>query len=406
MRGFDVRLVRLVVAAGAIVGSALVTSVAVAADDPPMIDESVLVTEIAVTDPSATIATTTEPSDPPEPVEPVKIDENVPVSTEPVSIDENDPPFDDIATIEIVALESGPGAAGTAEPATVDLDENVSVAADMEDDTPADDDATDPDAGHEGATGGQGNPYRMTFTVVWLDPTGTPIAVLDTVLPTDWRSVFTLWAASRTGMGMPTSATCAYPAGSDVLQCTFVNPGHGSGTEGLVVPARPTARYQVGVVWPASGWTIDGADADANPYSARELCPRGGEGGEEGGGHEGGGEEGGGEEGGGGHEGPGGGHEGPGAGHEGPGGTFWCEHTVVFQQLAAPPTDPPVVDPEEEAESLPPTVTPAVQAPAATPAVASGSLAATGGSISMILVIAGLLIAAGSALAGLSRRTS
>ncbi len=77
-----------------------------------------------------------------------------------------------------------------------------------------------------------------------------------------------------------------------MLRCEFHNPGHGSGTDGLIVPARPTATYAVTVDWPVDGWTISGADGDG--YSARDLCPRGGDGGhEEGGGHEAGGEEGG-----------------------------------------------------------------------------------------------------------------
>ncbi len=392
MRGFDVRLIRLLVAAGAIVGSALVTSVAVAADDPPPTDESVLVAESVTTDPSTTIATTTAP---PESTEPLEIDKNEPETTVPYSIDKNEPAIDDVAAIEIVTLESEPvGSNGV----LIDADKNAPAADEMTDSAPPDVTATEPDAGHEGASGGQGNPYRMTFTVVWLDPAGTPIAVLDAVLPTDWRSVFELSASSRTGMGNPTSATCFYPLGNDVLQCMFDNPGHESEADALVIPARPTATYQVSVVWPPSGWTIDGANA--GPYSARDLCPRGGDG-EGGGGHEGtDGDAAGGDTGGAGHEGSGGGGGG--------GGTFWCEHTVVFQQLAAPPVDPPVVDPavDPDVEVLPPVVTPAVQAPEATPAVASGSLAATGGSVSMILVIAGLLIAVGSALAGLSRRTS
>ena len=403
MRGFDVRLIRLMVAAGALAGSALVTSVAVAADDPSATDESVLVAEPVTTDPSTTAPAPTETSDPPDTTLPVIVDKNELDTTVPFTVDKNEPPIDDIATIEIVTVDSEPVGSDAV---LIDADTQVPATAAMVDGTPPGDTTTEPDAGHEGATGGQGNPYRMTFSVVWLDPAGKQIAVLDAVLPTDWRSVFELSASSRTGKGMPTSATCFYPLGNDVLQCTFHNPGHGSDTDGLVVPARPTATYQVSVVWPASGWTIDGANA--GPYSARELCPRGGDG-EGGGGHEGtdggsGGAETGGE-GGTGHEG-GGGSGGGGGG--GGGGTFWCEHTVVFQQLAAPPVDPPVdppvVDPvvDPEVEVLPP----AVQAPAATPTVGSGSLAATGGSISMILVIAGLLIAVGSALAGLSRRTS
>jgi hypothetical protein len=274
----------------------------------------------------------------------------------------------------------------------------------------------------------------MTFTVIWLDPDGTPIAVLDAAFPgIDWRSMFELSAASETGKGMPTSATCTYPDGSEVLRCVFDNPGHGSGADGLIVPARPTATYTVTVTWPPPpDWTIE--NANGGPYFARDLCPRGG--GESGGGHEGGGseEEGGGHEPGGseaeagGHE-PGGGEEGSG-GHEsggsGGGRGVPCEHTVVLRQQAAavvPPTVPPVVEPEQEAlppavptppevEALPPAVAPPVAAPInpasaiAPTATAPQSLPTTGTSISMILLIAALLIAIGSVAAVLPRRTS
>jgi LPXTG-motif cell wall-anchored protein len=411
MRGFDVRLVRVMVAAGAVIGSALVTSVAVAADEPAPIAEPVLVTDAPVTTPALP-----EVSDPPESTVPFTIDKNVPDSTVPFTIDKNvpdstvpftidknEPAIDDSLTIEIVGLEStpvGPVVSGKNVPAVVEMADTTAADTTPADTTAPDTTATEPDAGHGGASGGQGNPYRMTFSVVWLDPTGTPIAVLDAVLPTDWRSVFELSATSQTGKGMPTSATCTYPVGSDVLQCTFHNPGHGSGTDGLIVPARPTATYEVSVVWPSVDWKIDGANA--GPYSARELCPRGGDGGTDaGGGHEG-------TDTGGGHEGTdtGGGHAGGGSGGEGGGVT--CEHTVVFRQLAIAPTDDPVVDPvvDPVAEALPPVVTPSATSPAAAPAVATGSLAATGSSITMLLVIAGLLMAAGSALAALSRRTS
>ena len=121
----------------------------------------------------------------------------------------------------------------------------------------------------------------MTFTVVWYDADGTQITALDVVLPPEVLAQFELSAASQTGKGKTTSATCTYPDGGTVLRCEFHNPGHGSGTDGLIVPARPTATYAVTVDWPVDGWTITGADGDG--YSARDLCPRGGEGG---GGHE------------------------------------------------------------------------------------------------------------------------
>jgi LPXTG-motif cell wall-anchored protein len=85
-------------------------------------------------------------------------------------------------------------------------------------------------------------------------------------------------------------------------------------------------------------------------------------------------------------------------------------HTVVMRQVAPvtpPPTEPPA-PPAPDAGVLPPVVTP----PAVTPpevqsfAAAPASLPATGGSISMLLLIAGVLVTMGSAMAGLTRRTS
>ncbi len=270
-------------------------------------------------------------------------------------------------------VESVDGAMTLEEPAAPPIESDAPLAAE------------EPEEGHEGGSGGQGNPYRMTFTVVWLDPNGTPIDDLDAVLPDYWRD-FELVAISTTGKSMTTSATCTYPDGSDVLQCVFENRGHGLVTDGLIIPARPTATYTVTVNWPTTGWTIDGANADS--YSARDLCPRGGGGEEGGGGHEGGGEEG--------------------------GGAVYCEHVVELQQIpmaVVPPTVPPAVEPE--AGAIPPVVTPpVVTPPAATqtqPAVASAaprSLPATGSSSSMILLIAALLVAIGSVAAGVTRRTS
>ncbi len=137
---------------------------------------------------------------------------------------------------------------------------------------------------HDGGTGGTGDPYRMTFEVSWQLPDGSVIPVIE--VPTDWREMFDLAAASATGGGKPTSAHCTYPEDSTDLVCEFDNPGkHSSVTDGMVVPRKPTATYTVTVLWPVSGWTIDGANADA--YSARDVCTGGGHGG--GGGHSGGG---------------------------------------------------------------------------------------------------------------------
>ena len=135
---------------------------------------------------------------------------------------------------------------------------------------------------HSGGTGGEhsggggtGDPYRMTFEVSWRLPDDSTIPVLDDVLPLDWRTLFDLAAASETGGGKPTSAHCTYLPDSTDLVCEFENPGkHSSVTDGMIVPGKPTATYSVTVLWPVSGWTIDGAND--GPYSARDLCPRGG----------------------------------------------------------------------------------------------------------------------------------
>jgi hypothetical protein len=470
MRRFDVRWVPLTIAAGAFVGSALVSSVAEANDESSPVDQPVLVVEPAVTpfsaDPVPADPSTTDPSRGGEGT----------ADTSPASLDTidigggddgvvagevPDPPFDDIAVIEMVmpdtetTVESAAGSAppdievtavdanDSAHPETTGVVETpedpAALTGTLASEAPSMAEEPDEDhGGHEGGSGGQGNPYRMTFTVIWLDANGTPIAVLDAVFPTiDWRSMFELTAASETGKGMPTSATCTYPTGSQVLQCVFDNPGHGSGTEGLIVPARPTASYTVTVTWPSlPDWSIE--NANGGPYFARDLCPRGdgdpGGGHEGGGGHESGGDEGSGHESGGNEGGgdEGGGNEG-GGGHESGGGGrgVACEHTVVLRQQAAivvppttppvvPPTTPPVVEPQPlppaaptpavvEPESLPPVVAPPAAIPTgvvAPTASAPQSLPSTGSSISMIILIAALLVGIGSVTAALTRRTS
>ncbi len=291
MRRFDVRWIPLAIAAGAFVGSALVSSVAAANDESPPIDEPVLVT--AALDPAPTSPSPTDPS-PTNEGDGSSADVNQ--VGDVISIEPSDPPFDNIAVVDMVLphietmveMDVSDVKSVEGDPTDPALVEVVDDAAALDEPaaplTPPTPDVSlmteEPDEGHEGGSGGKGNPYRMTFTVSWLDPNGTPIGVLDAVLPIDWRTVFELTASSATGQGMPTSATCTYPVESDVLHCVFDNPGHGSGADGLVVPARPTATYTVTVAWPTTGWTITGANA--GPYSARDLCPRGGggEGGE------------------------------------------------------------------------------------------------------------------------------
>jgi LPXTG-motif cell wall-anchored protein len=250
---------------------------------------------------------------------------------------------------------------------------------------------------HTGGTGGEhsggsgtGNPYRMTFEVSWQLPDDSTIPVLDR--PTNWRTLFDLAAASATGGGKPTSAHCTYPPGSSVLVCEFQNPGeHESVTDGMIVPAKPTATYSVTVLWPTSGWTIEGANA--GPYSARDLCPSGGQG--DGGGHD--------------------------SGHgealeaevvEGDGTV--CVHTVVMRRGEVTPEPPPVEPPDNEVpEAVPPqspTPAPPVAAPT-TPAVENlpvavtpRALPATGNTATTTLMIGTIVLALGGCLSVLARR--
>jgi LPXTG-motif cell wall-anchored protein len=168
-----------------------------------------------------------------------------------------------------------------------------------------------------------------------------------------------------------------------------------------VIPARPTATYTVTVTWPSTDWTIEGAD-DA-PYSARDLCPRGGGGG-------------------GGHDGDDG-HDGHDGGHgavEGERTTFPCVHTVVMRQMTVvvPPADPPAVEPVVEpvapvAPAVTDQPTEAGTAVAASPvgvtavaAITPRALPTTGNSVSLLLLLAGLLTVAGSVVVRFSRPTS
>ena len=489
MRRFDVRRVPLMIAAGAFVGSALVSSVAEANDEPPPTDQPELVLEPAAEAPAPPSPSPIDPSaSDPSAIDVSATDDGGGDATdigqgdeETVSGEPPDPPFDDIAVIEMVMPETGTLDTGITveadEPETGAEADEPEAKTESESETESESDTTDdpvaapasadptlaetgdgtaalsdpaapigalaheplpaaeePEDGHgdhEGGSGGQGNPYRMTFTVIWLDESGNPIAELDATFATiDWRQLFVLSAASQTGKGMPTSATCTYPERSDVLRCVFDNPGHGSGTDGLIVPARPTASYTVTVTWPSlPDWSIE--NANGGPYFARDLCPREGDG--SGGDHE----DGGGHESGGGHEEETGGHDS--GGHESDGGSeeetgghdsggggggrgVSCEHVVVLQQQVAA-TIPPVVEPEPEAlppveaptapvvepeaQPLPPVEAPTAPEPvAAVASAAPQSLPATGSSISTIVLIAALLIVIGSMAAVLPRRTS
>jgi hypothetical protein len=414
MRVLDVRWVRLAIAAGAIVGSALVSSVAVAADESPPPEP---------------------PATPSADVSSIEVEQN---GADVIVVDPSPgTPLEEIAVIEIVAPDPEVIGSGTVDPTVVEpvaptdgeesADEPIAMTASepasatslaMETIEAESDEGEEGEHGsdHEGGSGGEGSPYHMTFTVVWYDADGKQITTLDATLTAEVLAQFGLSASSQTGKGNVTSATCTYPDGSLVLRCEFDNPGHGSGSDGMIIPARPMATYTV-TVDEIAGWTISGAGDD--PYSARDLCPRGGEGGHEEGGHEEGGHEEGGhdaaalEEGGheeGGHE--EGGHEE--GGHEG--GSVPCVHIVEMHRVEPPPppTQPPAAPAPESG------VVPAVTTPVATTttapsepepaaqsfATAPSSLPATGGSIAMIVFAAGVLLAMGSALAGLTRRTS
>ncbi len=384
-----VRWLRLAVVAGAIAGSALVSSAVMATDEAPPI-EAAPIEEPVADEPPADPPASAPAADVGDPGEQQSIVVELPPEV----------PLDDIAVIEF----------------TVDADPAVVVAPDPDVVEPAAAPlehavmASEPEGGEGGSGGseheggsGQGTPYLMTFEVDWFDTAGDAIDLVASELP---LGSFELTADSQTGHGMPTSATCTYTAGSVVLECVFDNPGHGSESDGLVVPARPTATYTVTVEWPETNWTIEGANDGAQ--SARALCPRGGGG--QGGGHEAtdGGHEGtsGGEGGEGGEEGRGG--EGGGGGERT---TFACVHTVKMRKAAMPPPEPPPVTPEAQ-PILPSepvvTVAPTTAAQVASSPVAQaagGTLPTTGSSISLLLVLAGLLVLTGAAVAWVSRRT-
>ncbi len=397
MGRFDVRRLRLAVVTGALAGAALVSPTVAAPDEPPPVETS----EAPAVDPVAEEPPGPSDHDPSEPADPEAV----------VVAASADLLIGDAAVIEMVIVE--PDTETPSVPAAEPIGP-VDVNSEHEE-------------GHGGSgthsgSGGDGNPYLMTFEVVWSDPDGRPVGVLDAVLADGWRSSFELSADSETGRGMPTSATCAYPDGSDVLQCVFDNPGHREASDGLVVPARQTATYQVAVAWPATDhWTIDGV---GDSYSPRDLCPRGGH--DSGGGHDvpvGGPEVVEGQQGHGGQGGQGG--DGGQGGQGGDGGdqvrTWTCVHTVVMRQMAVvvPRPEPPAVEPVVPQEPAVP-VAPAVideptvpdsataESPVETAAVVvtTRSLPATGNTVPVLLLLAGLLVAAGSTAVRLARPTS
>ena len=154
----------------------------------------------------------------------------------------------------------------------------------------------EPVEGHQGGSGGQGTPNRMTFTVIWYDSAGTQIGDLDLVLPAEWqRPVRTLGSQpDRTRHADVRDVYLSRRHRRAPVRVRQSGPRFGHRPRR---PRTPTATYAVTVDWNVPDWTIEGADG--GPYSARDLCPRGSEAAatkqaaKKGGGHEEGGEEGG-----------------------------------------------------------------------------------------------------------------
>jgi LPXTG-motif cell wall-anchored protein len=249
------------------------------------------------------------------------------------------------------------------------------------------DDHTDGTGGDHTGGGGMGTPYRMNFAVTWRSPDDAVVPVLDDTLPADWRTIFDLSAASATGSGKTTTAHCTYPENSSDLACEFDNPGHASGSDGMVVPGKQTATYTVNVLWPTNGWTIEGAND--GPYSARSLCPRGDHG------------------------------ETPEAAAK-EDEEFSCLHTVVMRQdevTSEPPatdppaTDPPVIEdpvapapPDDREMAAPVDPPPAPVVASESPAPTTATLPATGGSTMIQLAAGAVMLVLGGCLLALARR--
>jgi LPXTG-motif cell wall-anchored protein len=420
MDRLGVRWLRLAVVGGAIAGSALVSSSVLAENEPLPIDVPVVI-EVAAELPLEDI----------EVIEMVIVESDV-VESAVTAPDVTDAPLGDTASDVEVGEALSNEAVDSAPVGEVVSDEPVAESIELIDDALHEEGSDD--EGHQNGNVGEGRPYLVTFEVEWLDPQGTPIGNLDAVLAIDWRSLFELSADSMTGQGA-TSAICTYPAGSAVLQCVFDTAGHGSGPEeldGLIVPGSKHAQYAVTVAWPSVDWTIE--HANDGPYSARQACPRGQGGGghDDGGGghHEADGHDDGddhgdddhgddhGDDDHGGGQGGGGQGGGQGGGDDAARRTVPCDHRVVMRQIAlvVPPAEPPAVRPQPDVtqptvpedlapvvpDVLPP-VAPADQTPPV--AVASRALPATGSSISVLLLLAGLIVGAGSTFTALSRRT-
>jgi LPXTG-motif cell wall-anchored protein len=400
------RFIRLAIVTATAAGVALASPAVVAADESEVIEAAPIGEN---SEPPVVIVPTTEPLV----IELIVVGEPPTDSTEPPDGAGSEEPAGDDTTLMATespsdqAKEPAETEAMPTDSELVDADPSPMVAAPETSSAEKHTGGTgDNDSGgtgddHSGGTGGDhsggggtGNPYVMTFEVVWQTSDGSAIPVLE--LPTDWQSMFDLAAASATGGGKPTSAHCTYPDGSTELVCEFENPGkHSSVTDGMIVPGKPTATYTVTVPWPISGWTIVGANADS--YSARDLCPRGGDG------HDGGHDSG--------HD---GGHD-SGETHEVAAlddSGFICLHTVVIRQIPVTP-EPPAVEPP--AQDPPASEVPAVEpAPSETPTppasevlpvtVTPRALPATGNTATTTLLIGTIILAMGGCLLVLARR--
>lgn len=212
-----------------------------------------------------------------------------------------------------------------------------------------------------------GNPRRMLFELDWIDSAGEPyLGDPDAVLPQGWRDDLELTASGERG-----SASCVFPAGQDLLVCTYDNPGHGD-QPGLVLPGKPGTTYTVDLAGVPEGWALD-ADT-VGTFVADDTCPKGG------GGH---------------HE-----EEVTAAEDEhddGHGEGTVCTHTVAVTQLDVEP--PP--DNEGGGGANPPADD--GQNPAPGEPSANAALPLTGASVLPAVVLASLLLMMGVALLTTSR---
>lgn len=110
-----------------------------------------------------------------------------------------------------------------------------------------------------------GNPFRVTFDVVWRDHEGTvlggPPASLD-------RGTYRLEATSTRGR-----ASCAYSAGGQDLVCTYANThGHDDELDALIVPGGQHHTFSVAQTPLPEGWSNE---SGLGTFSPREVCPDG-----------------------------------------------------------------------------------------------------------------------------------